>query len=156
MELPTPDDAFDVDFLRHIDDPGWGVIVVPPDDDGPGFAFSVGLFYTHQHPELIVTGLPDEVATEIINVAGDLIAEGQRFDDGTSTDQLIDGFACQLKAVADARRDEFLGYLTWFYQQLDHPVPALQVLWPDAEGVLPDQPGYDEAFRELQPELWRP
>ncbi|MGH3244228.1 MAG: DUF4262 domain-containing protein, partial [Spirillospora sp.] len=34
------------------------------------------------------------------------------------------------------------------------PLPMLQVLWPNTEGLFPWQPGTDLPFRHSQPWLW--
>ena len=42
---------------------GWHVIKVLEDDEGPGFAFTIGLHQRFAHPELIVFGLPPDTIT---------------------------------------------------------------------------------------------
>jgi hypothetical protein len=37
---------------------GWHVIEVLEDDEGPAFAFTIGLYKRFEHPELVVFGLP--------------------------------------------------------------------------------------------------
>jgi len=48
----------DAQVPADIETYGWHVIEVPEDDEGPGFAFTIGLFRRFEHPELIVFGLP--------------------------------------------------------------------------------------------------
>jgi len=51
---------------------GWHCLNVLEDKKGPGFSFSIGLFETWQHPELILVGLKSKVAHAIL----DLVATG--------------------------------------------------------------------------------
>jgi hypothetical protein len=36
---------------------GWQVMMIPADDNGPGWAFTIGLWHTHGLPELAMFGL---------------------------------------------------------------------------------------------------
>ena len=47
-------DAPDQQLLDTIENHGWAVIRVSADADGPSFAYSIGLYQTFEHPEIII------------------------------------------------------------------------------------------------------
>ena len=53
--------------------------------------------------------------------------------------------------VAKAYYAEHFGWNRWFYAGDDFP--CLQLIWPDRNGVFPWEKGFDETFREDQPDL---
>jgi len=57
----------------HIQEHGLSVIRVLATGYNPGFAYSVGLFETYQHPEIICFGLKPDVLHEIINDVAKII-----------------------------------------------------------------------------------
>src|SRR3954451_20971966 len=44
-------------LLSDVEEFGWHVVLIPEDDEGPAFAYNVGLFGTFEHPEIVVLGL---------------------------------------------------------------------------------------------------
>lgn len=127
------------------------VMQVPADDEGSGFAYSIGLTKTYGQPELICFGLADDVMCSMINELRDRMAQGEKFTDGQRVAGLIERYDCELKRVQFARYPEFFGYALWFYGE--QPFDALQIVWPDRERRFPWDPGY-AAPAEQQPSTW--
>lgn len=69
-------DKGDKKLLDDIDEFGWHVLKVLEDDNGPGFCYSVGLFKTFGHPEIIIVGLKLDLAHTLINNIGHDIKNG--------------------------------------------------------------------------------
>ncbi|WP_264201768.1 DUF4262 domain-containing protein [Streptomyces antimicrobicus] len=42
----------DQTVIEHVQQHGWHVVMVPEDEIGPGFAYTIGLAHTHGAPEL--------------------------------------------------------------------------------------------------------
>jgi Domain of unknown function (DUF4262) len=147
-ELPTPQDDHDRKLLADIDRVGWAVIGVLEDEEGPGFAYSVGLFHTLGHPEILLMGLRPPIAQQLINSAGERVRTGERFEAGRRYDGIAAGFPLAFVEMDRRYYKEYLGYAGWFYRGPDFSV--LQCLWPDKQGVFPWEPGYDSRFFELQ------
>ena len=61
---------------------GWHVVKVLEDDEGPAFAFTIGLWQRFQHPELIVFGLPLETMHQMLNGAGAAVRAGRPYAAG--------------------------------------------------------------------------
>lgn len=134
--------------LAHdIETTGWHVIKVPEDDVGPGFAFTIGLWRSYGHPELIAFGLPLDVLHELLNVGGEAVKEGASLRDG-ETDRLLEGHRCALRDFPEAARREFLGTALSFYRA--EPFPAVQIFWPDRDGRFPWDAGCDPDVRAAQ------
>src|SRR5947209_11847293 len=78
--LPEPADEHDRKLLGDVARHGWHVIGVEEDEEGPAFAYSIGLYRTFGHPEVIVLGLPVRVLHRIINAVGEEVRSGERFE----------------------------------------------------------------------------
>jgi hypothetical protein len=149
--LPTPEDARDRKLLADIARVGWAVLGIPADDEGPGYAFSIGLYHTFAHPEVILFGLPWEASYPFINAIGAAVREGQRFEAGRRYDDLAEGYPSAFEPVPRRHFKEYLGTAGWFYQGWDFRV--LQLVWPDRAGVFPWEAGADPRYRRVQPVL---
>lgn len=154
-KLPAPEDERDVAILGDIDRVGWSVIQIEPDDKddpGPPYSFSVGIFHTHGHPEIILLGLPHNVAGQIINDIGDLIASGQKIEAHRTYDDLA-SVPLAFVPVDPAYYKEYVGYALWLYRGPSFPM--LQCVWPLKSGHFPWDAGYDKAGAAIQPLLSR-
>jgi hypothetical protein len=141
---PARIDAY-LDKAREIiDRHGWMVQYVFPTGDGDleaPFAYTVGLT-VRDHPELLITGLPDQVAHELLNDLARRVHHGnQRLRDGQILNDVIQGYPARLRlgCPVDAIQP---GTVRAVYGPLAGAV-LLQLLWPDNRGVFPDQPGWD-------------
>ena len=117
---------------------GWTVIGVFPtsDDEGVPFAYTVGLSAKHL-PELAVYGLPLPVGQQVLNMvsrkmieAGAPVVSGQRIEDVLAVDT-------GLVAVEMTRTDD----LTMVRQVYWSVRPAVQLCWPDLDGLFPWERG---------------
>ena len=43
--------------IVQVRESGWQVMMIPADDDSPGWAFTIGLWHSHGLPELAMFGL---------------------------------------------------------------------------------------------------
>lgn len=127
-----------------------GVFPTQDDPDTIGFSYTVGLS-AHDHPELIIFGLPMRMAQTLLNdLAFRVIDKNARFHAGQEIHDLIRDYPARLVEVADSTE-----HLTIANRIYTAPVAALQVLYPDAEGRWP----WDEnSGVALEPVLgeWRP
>ncbi|MFJ1756364.1 DUF4262 domain-containing protein [Kitasatospora sp. NPDC088134] len=131
---------------------GWGVVMVPADEEGPGFAYTVGLWHTHRAPELAMFGLADVHAMHtVLNALGERAGAGGlvagREQHGVLADRPV------LLRTADLRwYRAFFGQAIGFHRR--PPFPVLQVVWPDHRGRHPGDPAADPGCRDAQPQLW--
>lgn len=146
---PEPQDDADRNIFGHIDTVGWSVILIPEDDAGPGFAFSLGLLATHGHPDVILFGLKIEQMHGIVNGIGERVAGGERFTPGRFYEGVIDRFPVAFTPVDPANYREYLGYANWFYGGTDFP--AVQCVYPDGTGRFPWDAGVNPRLAKQQP-----
>ncbi len=147
--LPAPEDERDRKLLADVEQHGWHVIGIEADDEGPGFAYSIGLFRTFSHPEIVVFGLPVKVMHPIINGIGEQVRNGSSFEHLDEASEVLEGYSVCFRNVERKHYKEFLGYARWFYQGDDFPV--LQCVWPDKQHRYPWHPDFNENLAGQQP-----
>ena len=120
----------------------YGLMVqwVSAGEDAPAFAYTVGLAKL-DHPELIIFGLSPQTAQGVLNSMGlAVVAKTRRWGPGRSDDVFGGAVPALLVEVRDSA-DYLLAANSMFAIPGQGPVPALQVLYPDAAGLWPWQEG---------------
>ena len=130
---------------------GWAVFQVEEDEFSPGFAFSVGLFESYRHPEIMLFGLPSSMMQQIINNVAQRVKEGASFQPGSSYADIFAGYKCAFREVSAERGAGYLEAASAFYGARQFPV--LQCVWPDRSQRFPWQEGFDPALAHHQPLL---
>ncbi len=143
-------DEHDRQIIEDIHRCGWHVVIV--EDGRPGWSFSVGLFQTFRHPEVIVFGLGNDVGCEVINGIGAAIRAGNRFEAEQDYAEILANVRCTFKPVHQRWYQWVLGYACWYYKRDDFPV--LQCLWPDKRQFYPWQPEFKAEWVWAQPLLF--
>jgi hypothetical protein len=136
--------------LKDIETCGWHVVLAPEDGEGPGFAYTVGLFETFQHPEVIIFGLPLKIMHRTLNCVGELVRGGLTLTPGGASSEVIENYEVRFETVAK-RHFRLFGYAMWFYEVDDFP--TLQSLWPGASGDFPGDSDAPEWLTRAQPLL---
>lgn len=134
---------------------GHMVMAVFPDTESdppmPGFSYTAGLVTTYSHPEVIVFGLPPEVAHQLLNAVAARIKNGElRIEDGMRDDKTLIGMSVVFRAVPP---EQVRGHLN-MARALQDDVRAFQMIWPDAAGRFAWDSGFDEKYRDAQPLLF--
>jgi hypothetical protein len=145
----------DDDERRVIEDVrqyGWHIVGVEEDQEGPAFAYSIGIYHTLKQPEIIVFGLSDiKLMWQIINGIGDDMRKGKTFEDWKEYDEILEGYSCMFRQVDQGFYREYVGYANRFYRPDEFPV--LQCVWPDGLGRYPWHPEFPAALHARQPVL---
>ena len=144
----------DKSVLQRREAHGWFVNMIAGDAEGPGFAYSFGLYEEFQHPEIIIFGLDSATMHGIINVAGEQVRKGARYREGDVTGDLLEGYNCAFRQVNPLQYRETCSWAVWFYGNSEFPV--LQLFWPDKRNRFPWDDGFTESLRSLQPDLSEP
>jgi hypothetical protein len=151
--LPAAQDDYDRDILGDIQRVGWSVIqIADGDEPGPVYSFTVGIFHTHDHPELILFGLDAPIAGAILNDVGDAVARGVRIQPGQLYEDFSSVPVCFV-TVDPAHYKQYVGYALWLYGGPGFPM--LQCVWPLKSGKFPWDKGYPTAGASIQPLLGR-
>jgi len=135
------------DIARH----GWHVVLVPPENDTPGWAHTIGLQESFGHPELVVFGMDLAVLGPLLNRLGEAVRSGERFLAGSERHGILEGLPVAFRPVAPKWIPTFLGNAAWHTRS--QRLPVLQAFWPDAAGHFPWAPDCDPAWRGDQPLL---
>ena len=152
LVLRTAQDDSDRTVLGDVARVGWHIVGITEDVDPPlpPYAFSVGMYYTLGSPELVVAGLPAEVAAELINALGDAVRGGRALACDMPITGFLTGYDVVLKPVSPTRYKSDLGYAVWFYRNLPQGFPCWQVFWPDQAGHFPWDAACPPAMRTRQ------
>jgi hypothetical protein len=117
------------------------------DDDGPPFAYTVGLFGLH-HPELLIFGVPPGTAVDVLNDLGERVRSGTTLLPG----QLIafDTWPHRIIPEDVPNPGEIVFTANRYYRRPDeYSVPVLQLSYDDTAGRFPWDDGY--AAPDMQP-----
>lgn len=123
------------------------------DDEGPAFAYTVGLFGLG-HDELLVFGLGMHDSCGVLNTLGDRIKEGENLIAGI---ELTVG-AWPHKVVPEEvpNPGEIVFGANRFYQRPDEvSVPVLQITYDDEKGLFPWDDGFVDVGSQPRPGTFR-
>lgn len=147
------EDASEQKVIDDVATYGWHCVNIHPDDEGVGYAFTIGLFKSYGHPELIIFGLPGKVAHQILGLAADAAKAGNPIDLAQPTDALLQGYACCFAEVPKRQYYEHVGFCRWYYR--GDGFPLYQVVWPSRTGLYPWDAEATPDFRAAQPVISR-
>lgn len=148
-----PEDDGDRKLLADVAFHGWHVVAILPDDRGPGFAFTVGLYLRTLQPEILLMGVPPDPSLRVLNAIGEYTMSGGEIVAGRRYRGFADRSDVEFRSVASHRFKEYLGYAMWFYRRWSGGFPAMQCVYPDIEGRFPDEAGHSDRFNALQWDL---
>jgi Domain of unknown function (DUF4262) len=114
---------------------------------GPGYVYTTGLLETYSHPELVVSGLPPELAHDILSAAVEAIHGGSPVTDGQRRELIIEGGAVLFRGLTAEECAAGFG-LSWRYYGA--PPPRFQMYWPDVHGRFPNDPECDPGTAAAQ------
>lgn len=139
-----------MDRLREgVDAAGWQMLLLPL--ERPIWGLTVGLTKNFGQPEVFLIGLPPQVMQQMLQNIGNSVETGLKLTPGLRTDVVIENLLCELRPVDPVWHDVLMGPVKAFYG--DEPFSVLQCMWPDKQGKMPHEEGFDEAFRPRQPHL---
>ena len=130
---------------------GWSIIyVVDEEEIDPPFAYSVGLYETLGHPEVIIVGTTEALAGPVIdNIGYHIGEEGLRYENGRYYAGIIERFECYMHRVPKDCYPDYVGWDLWYYQS--DAFPLLQCVYPCDRGFFPWDPAAQPLLRRFQP-----
>ena len=132
---------------------GWSVIMIEGTDYLPSFAYTVGLWKTFNHPEMIAFELSLKTLHAVLNTGGELIKSGHSLYPGKTYDDFFENGPAQLLTVDQRSIADYFGYATWFNES--DLFPAIQLVWTDRNNLFPWESGFEKEFNKNQPLLDR-
>ncbi|GBG14515.1 chemotaxis protein [Novimethylophilus kurashikiensis] len=131
----------------------YGLAVIPTGTECAGrpvkFSYTVGLS-SQGMPELIVFSMPPDISQPILNHAANLLRKNAlAFDEPVQFKFLP--LPLVFKKVPAGAAEDFICVAN---VRAGEPLPAVQVVWCDADGNFPWQAGFDERAKFAQPLLF--
>jgi len=160
-DLKTPHyyNEYSQKFLGIIDQHGWQVTSVVPNDgdDGDAWSYCTGLFFHFQHPEIIVFNESTDLRTSMIDAIGERVREGEMFEPGRSyADILGGGHYVQFRPVDVSHYQDWVNSSIWFYDDDPASFPLFQCFYPDMKGLFPWDATCEQWAIDSQPLLFNP
>jgi hypothetical protein len=137
--------------LADVAEFGWHSLNVLEDDGHPPWTFTIGLYETWQHPELIIIGRSRATAHHILNTVATGLDDNHRLDLTRTTLELLPHTQCCFIEVAERYYHDYVGFARWFYRGKHFPL--YQIIWPSNDGHYPWSPHAPDSFKEWQPLL---
>ena len=137
--------------LANVANFGWHAINVLEDDGTPPWTYTIGLYETWHHPELIIIGRSRATANHMLQTIADILGADQRPNLNEPTTQLLPGVKCHYLEVEPRHHPDYVGYARWYYAR--KPFPLYQIVWPNTDGQYPWDPNAPDTFRQWQPLL---
>lgn len=130
--MRTPKDQSEQKAIDDVTKHGLHIIHVFESEECPRFSYTVGLFETYGHPEVIIIGLKPELAQVLLNNMAYDIKSGKRFHHGKFHEDVLDGFLCYFGEVPKSEYRDYVGWDIWFYEGVEFPL--LQCVYPTVRG----------------------
>lgn len=123
------------------------------EEEGPPFAYTVGLFGMG-HPELLVFGIPPEAAAEVLNAFAERVRRGDNLLPGQLLELPQTHHRFLIEEVPNP--GEIVFGANDFYQRPDQlSVPVIQLTYDDGNGAFPWDDGYPVPEAQPRPGTFR-
>ncbi|SDF35705.1 protein of unknown function [Mucilaginibacter pineti] len=130
---------------------GLQVLYIMEDEQGPGFSYSIGLYESYGHPEIIMVGLKQDLMHTLINNMAYDIKDGKVFIPFKYEADILDDFECYFVEVEKSNYDAYVGQAQKYYKR--DGFPLLQCIYPTVKGIYPWEDEWPESIKDLQPIL---
>lgn len=133
---------------------GWAMepVAARTDTDPPlaGYVYTVGFPEAFGFPELVVFGLTPAAARGLFDMVAGLLRDGTEIPLGVDLTGLFDNdLRCRFAPIDPEQVPPLLGTaVAW---RKGRPFDAVQLLWPDRNGFLPHEAGFDRRMVLAQP-----
>ena len=137
-----------------IETKGWALEPVGPnaETDPPraGYAYTINFPAAFSFPEVVVFGLTPVAAAGLLDLVADLLAGGTEIPCGVELTGLFDNdLRCVFAPVDIGTWGHLFATARSWYKGA--PFDVVQLLWPDRNGFLPTEPGFDRRVVTAQP-----
>jgi hypothetical protein len=133
---------------------GWALEPVTPradtDPPTPAYAYTIGVSELVGFPEIAVFGLTPVASNGLITLVVDALRGGTEIPLGIELIGLLDNdLRCMFAQVdTEAAAGTFATLDAWYRGQ---PYAVVQLLYPDRNGFMPYELGYDQRMKFAQP-----
>jgi len=148
-------DELPVTLVDRVAKFGWVATAVSGDGEHPSFIYTTGLVATFDHPEVIIFGLENRLAYDILAlVVSDIRADKRYSSPALYADLLTAPMA--LRPVHPTQHMFYFGDTLGFYRLQGRPggFTAVQLFWSDAAGLFPFDAACAPSVIDAQPRLY--
>lgn len=158
-ELPDFHIPHDEKISWMVETNGWAIESVPPGSlttsDGaplPTYSYTVNFPARFGMPEIVILGLTPVACRGLFDLVADVCGSGQAIEIGAEIVGLFDGEQRAKFVAVDmaAWSPLFASAVSW---HKGSSFGVVQMLWPDRNGFLPGEAGFDQRLRFTQPVL---
>lgn len=137
-----------------IETKGWALepvsAVVDATPPTPGYAYTIGFPERFRFPEVVVFGLTPVAISGLLDMVAGQLDAGVEIPIDTALVGLFDNdLRCVFSTVDMGVHSELFHTGVAWHRTNDFPM--VQLLWPDRNGWLPHESGFDTAVRAAQP-----
>ena len=137
-----------------IDTNGWALEPVPPNPGvsppTPAYAYTIGVPALTRWAEVAVFGLTPVAANGLISLVVDALQGGTEIPIGVELVGLLDNdLRCYFAPVETAAAALWFRTAQSWYRGA--PFDVVQLVFPDRNGFMPYEPGFDQRMRMAQP-----
>src|ERR1700734_3219954 len=100
--------------IANVNEFGWHCVNVIEDDGHPPWSYTIGLYETWEHPELIVIGRSRATSHAMLKTLSDDIESNSAPDMSNSDGYLLLGMKCQFVEVNTRYYSDYVGFALWF------------------------------------------
>ncbi len=136
-----------------IDKFGHHVVMVNPTNYSTSFTYSIGLWKTYKHPEIICFGLRNDLSHAIINDVAAIIKLGEQIKSDQNYFDIFEDSKAMFLKVDDENIGDYFGVAQQVLK--DEKFDALQIVWTDRNDKFPWEENFEEEFAYVQPLLDR-
>jgi hypothetical protein len=135
---------------------GWALepvaAVIDAEPQFPGYAYTIGVPTTYLFPDIVVFGLAPVAVKGLIDLVLEQVAAGVEIPRDVPVVGLLDNdLRCVFSTVdVTAHANLFTTGVKWNRGQVGEMV---QLVWPDRNGWLPYESGFDASVRMAQPTI---
>ena len=149
--FPDRDMDHDDKIAWVVETNGWCAEPVAPSEDPPtpGYTYTIGFETSYRHPEVVIFGLQPVAARGLIEMLAMHIDAGGVIPDGMFVGLLDNDLPAAMLPVDMDEHAALFGGATRFHGGEDYRVS--QFVWPDRNGKMPWDEGYDNRLRLAQP-----
>ena len=126
---------------------------VPADESRqhPPYTYTIGFESSYGHPEVLIVGLQPVAARGLMSMMAEHLVAGGELPVGVFAGLLDNGLRSALLPLdLSVHSAAFPGAATFHGER---PWRVEQFVWPDKQGLLPWEDGYEERLRLAQPVL---
>ncbi|MBP8183025.1 MAG: hypothetical protein A3G29_09340 [Burkholderiales bacterium RIFCSPLOWO2_12_FULL_64_99] len=151
MFCETPPVEEGEQVLENIATYGWHCVHIPQMGHQLAFTYTIGLYHSYKHPELLVYGANAKAACAMIKYVGTAARDDEALDLDQPTDKLMDGHSCVFVEVPYLNLPQRIEHGLWFYEGVSFPLR--QIVFTSNQGLFPWHPESSVRFRASQPLL---